>query len=311
MSSDDDESREVIPRTNPEWTNPSIRTYPSRVVPANENVMRKRNLARIFQRTGPSSSLKTMEDFRLMKNFNVNSPFRQNMSNNREFQLEFDVRQLKPEEIHVKSIGNQQEKQKNKTNDMVKNFQRDGTISLPNSVNDTRLMDNFSVNSPFQQNVSENRKFQLEFDTHRFNPNRIHTESFGNQLFAQSMQQGQNKMNDMATDFQRAGTSSRLGTVEDFPLTDDLKDFNPVQEDSYGNKRFQQVFDTRRCKPDDIIIITSGNMLVVYCKYEEKENEISVSREYSGQIMLPEEVNTELLMSTISADGTLKISAPL
>lgn len=110
MSSDDDESREVIPRTNPEWTNPSIRTYPSRVVPANENVMRKRtkkmiNLARIFQRTGPSSSLKTMEDFRLMKNLNDNSPFRQNMSNNREFQLEFDVRQLKPEEIHVKSIG--------------------------------------------------------------------------------------------------------------------------------------------------------------------------------------------------------------
>lgn len=154
MSSDNDESREVIPRTNPEWTNPSIWT--------------------------------------------------------------FDVRQLKPEEIHVKSI-----------------------------------------------------------------------------------------------EFQRAGTSSRLVTVEDFRLTDDLNDFNPVQEDSYGNQRFQLVFDTRRCKPDDIIIRTSGNMLVVYCKYEEKENEISVSREYSRQFMLPKEVNPDLLMSTISADGTLKISAPL
>lgn len=89
-------------------------------------------------------------------------------------------------------------------------------------------------------------------------------------------------MNDMVIDLQRVGISSRLEIVEDFLLMDDLKDFNLVQEDLYGNKRFQQVFDICRCKLDDIIIRIFGNMFVVYCKYEEKENEILVFWEYSG-----------------------------
>lgn len=102
----DYDRREVMPRTDPVWG------YQSTVAPTMENEMRKmtqemNNMAKNFQRSGPASGLKTVEDLRLVEDFNVNNPVQEDVYGNRMFQLGFDVRQFRPEEIHIKTNGNQ------------------------------------------------------------------------------------------------------------------------------------------------------------------------------------------------------------
>lgn len=48
-----------------------------------------------------------VEDSRLSENFRMDNPVVQDRSGSRKFHLEFDVRQFKPEEIEVKTFGNQ------------------------------------------------------------------------------------------------------------------------------------------------------------------------------------------------------------
>lgn len=102
----DYDRREVVPRADPGWM------YPSPGAPTMENEMRRmtqelNNMARNFQRTGPAGGLKSVEDLRLTEDFKVNNPVHQDVFGNRKFQLEFDVRQFRPEEIHIKTNGNQ------------------------------------------------------------------------------------------------------------------------------------------------------------------------------------------------------------
>lgn len=119
------------------------------------------------------------------------------------------------------------------------------------------------------------------------------------------------ELNNMARNFQRTGPAGGLKSVEDLRLTEDFKVNNPVQQDVFGNRKFQLEFDVRQFRPEEIHIKTNGNQLSVHCKHEEKENGKSAFREYNRQFILPKEVNPEHLTSKLSADGMLNIEAPL
>jgi HSP20 family molecular chaperone IbpA len=102
----DYDRRDLVPRIDSGWT------YPTPAMSTMEGEMRKmtqemNNMARNFQRVGPASGLKSVEDLRLTEDFNVNNPVHQDVYGNRRFQLEFDLRQFRPEEIHIKTCGNQ------------------------------------------------------------------------------------------------------------------------------------------------------------------------------------------------------------
>ncbi|XP_069120822.1 heat shock protein Hsp-16.41-like [Argopecten irradians] len=49
----------------------------------------------------------TVDDWRLSENFRMDNPIREEHDGSRKFYLQFDVRQFKPEEINVKTNGNQ------------------------------------------------------------------------------------------------------------------------------------------------------------------------------------------------------------
>ncbi|XP_061188211.1 heat shock protein 30C-like [Saccostrea echinata] len=130
-------------------------------------------------------------------------------------------------------------------------------------------------------------------------------------LMENEMRKMTQEMNNMTRNFQRMGPASGLKSVEDMRLTEDFNVNNPVQQDIYGNRRFQLEFDLRQFRPEEIHIKTTGNQLSVHCKHEEKENGKSSFKEYNRQFVLPKEVNPEHLTSKLSADGTLHITAPL
>lgn len=52
-------------------------------------------------------NLPSVDDWRLTENFRLDNPIKQDYDGSRKFYLQFDVRQFKPEEIHVKTSGNQ------------------------------------------------------------------------------------------------------------------------------------------------------------------------------------------------------------
>lgn len=59
-----------------------------------------------FQRVGPNSGLNTVGDFRLTEDFNYNNPVQEDLFGKRKFQLEFDTRRCKPDDIFIKTPGN-------------------------------------------------------------------------------------------------------------------------------------------------------------------------------------------------------------
>lgn len=178
------------------------------------------------------------------------------------------------------TIGNAMRKKIQKKINLAWVFQRAGPRK---TLEDPQLMEHFNVMQPVRQVKPEIA------DT-----------------FAQSMQAEMNKMNSMVTDFRDDGIRSRPKTMDNF----DFNYTNPIQDDSNGNKVFQLVFDTRKCKPDDILIDTYGKGLAVHCMYEEEENGVTVSRKYFREYLLPSKLNQDLLKHEVSADGTLKISIP-
>ncbi|XP_048777307.1 major egg antigen-like [Ostrea edulis] len=142
----DYDRRELVPRIDSGWT------YPSLPASTMEGEMRKmtqemNNMARNFQRAGPASGQKTVEDLRLTEDFNVNNPVHQDVYGNRRFQLEFDLHQFKPEEIRIKTSGNQLSvhcKQEDKENGRSVFREYNRQFVLPKEVNPEHLTSKLS-----------------------------------------------------------------------------------------------------------------------------------------------------------------------
>ena len=79
------------------------------------------------------------------------------------------------------------------------------------------------------------------------------------------------------------------------------------------DKNFQISLDTSSYRPDEIKIdINANNVLTVEAKHEEKSDDGNrhVSRHFSRKYTLPQGCNAETVMSNLSADGVLMITAP-
>lgn len=89
-------------------------------------------------------------------------------------------------------------------------------------------------------------------------------------------------------------------------------------------------FDVSQYSPEEIVVKTVDNKLLVSCdftwkttfflqnfcsqvhaKHEEKSETKSVYREYNREFLLPKGVNPETIRSSLSKDGVLTVDAPL
>ncbi|GJQ72833.1 hypothetical protein Trydic_g1482 [Trypoxylus dichotomus] len=91
-----------------------------------------------------------------------------------------------------------------------------------------------------------------------------------------------------------------------------LDDLNsPLVQDDGNSKCLKLRFDVSQYSPEEIVVKTVDNKLLVHAKHEEKTESKSVYREYNREFLLPKGTNPEQIKSSLSKDGVLTVEAPL
>ncbi|XP_015600592.1 alpha-crystallin B chain isoform X1 [Cephus cinctus] len=86
---------------------------------------------------------------------------------------------------------------------------------------------------------------------------------------------------------------------------------SPLIQDEGNNKMLKLRFDVSQYTPEEIVVKTVDNKLLVHAKHEEKTESKSVYREYNREFLLPKGTNPESIKSSLSKDGVLTVEAPL
>jgi len=90
---------------------------------------------------------------------------------------------------------------------------------------------------------------------------------------------------------------------------DDLN--SPLIQQDGNEKSLKLRFDVSQYAPEEIVVKTVDNKLLVHAKHEEKTESKSVYREYNREFLLPKGTNPEHIKSSLSKDGVLTVEAPL
>ncbi|XP_034952410.1 alpha-crystallin B chain isoform X2 [Chelonus insularis] len=86
---------------------------------------------------------------------------------------------------------------------------------------------------------------------------------------------------------------------------------SPLIQDEGDNKMLKLRFDVSQYTPEEIVVKTVDNKLLVHAKHEEKTESKTVYREYNREFLLPKGTNPETIKSSLSKDGVLTVEAPL
>lgn len=89
--------------------------------------------------------------------------------------------------------------------------------------------------------------------------------------------------------------------------SDDAK--TVIEKDEFGRPVFRVRFNVSEYKPDEVNVKMDAQKLIVNAKHEEKAGQRSVSREYSREINIPDEIDPMAQHCTISSDGVLTAEA--
>lgn len=80
-----------------------------------------------------------------------------------------------------------------------------------------------------------------------------------------------------------------------------------IQEDG-EEKKLKLRFDVAQYTPEEIVVKTVDNKLLVHAKHEEKSESKSVYREYNREFLLPKGTNPELIRSSLSKVKSFSVS---
>ncbi|BES90326.1 unnamed protein product [Nesidiocoris tenuis] len=86
---------------------------------------------------------------------------------------------------------------------------------------------------------------------------------------------------------------------------------SPLIQDEGDNKMLKLRFDVSQYQPEEIVVKTVDNKLLVHAKHQEQSESKSVYREYNREFLLPKGTNPESIKSSLSKDGVLTVEAPL
>ena len=73
-----------------------------------------------------------------------------------------------------------------------------------------------------------------------------------------------------------------------------------IKEDAGGSQELKLRFDVSEYAPEEIMVKTVDNKLLVHAKHEEVGGGKSVYREYNREFLLPTGTNPELIKSSLS-----------
>jgi len=86
---------------------------------------------------------------------------------------------------------------------------------------------------------------------------------------------------------------------------------SPLIQDEGDGKSLKLRFDVSKYSPEEIVVKTVDNKLLVHAKHEENSDTKAVYREYNREFLLPKGTNPEAIKSSLSKDGVLTVVAPL
>jgi len=112
---------------------------------------------------------------------------------------------------------------------------------------------------------------------------------------------------------QTTNNSSALSPLRtNLPKPNYISEMNsPLIQEDGDNKVLKLRFDVSQYAPEEIVVKTVDQKLLVHAKHEEKTDTKSVYREYNREFLLPKGVNPESIRSSLSKDGVLTVDAPL
>nr|AHE77382.1 small heat shock protein [Lissorhoptrus oryzophilus] len=75
--------------------------------------------------------------------------------------------------------------------------------------------------------------------------------------------------------------------------------------------KFQVILDVQQFSPNEVTVKTSGNSIIVEGKHDEKQDEHGfISRHFVRRYLLPTDHDIEQVVSSLSSDGILTVTAP-
>ncbi|KAK3580887.1 hypothetical protein CHS0354_008172 [Potamilus streckersoni] len=101
--------------------------------------------------------------------------------------------------------------------------------------------------------------------------------------------------------------------VSDLPLKRQLEQIRvPVVTEEDGTRRMKVQVDVSSFKPEEVSVTVKEDQVTIHAKHDERSDTSQVYHEFSRTFTIPEGVDAETLMSSLSRDGVLTItSAPL
>ncbi|XP_065363867.1 heat shock protein beta-1 [Calliphora vicina] len=112
--------------------------------------------------------------------------------------------------------------------------------------------------------------------------------------------------------FFESTSSTTNSALSSRPKQNYISDMNsPLIQEDGDNKVLKLRFDVSQYAPEEIVVKTVDQKLLVHAKHEEKSDTKSVYREYNREFLLPKGVNPESIRSSLSKDGVLTVDAPL
>merc|ERR1712045_255157 len=129
-------------------------------------------------------------------------------------------------------------------------------------------------------------------------------------------------INRESSSFRKAGTSDTNGDTEMLPgvtgamgghsaWLQGLKSPLIAEQSGEKEKELKLRFDVSQYSPEEIMVKTVDNKLLVHAKHEENTDGNSVFREYNREFLLPSGTDPEAIKSSLSKDGILTVEAPL
>ena len=128
-------------------------------------------------------------------------------------------------------------------------------------------------------------------------------------------QEWEDEIERMRSDFfqLKPNANGKLDALSDkMSVKDTMDDTKTViEKDHNGRPVFRARFNVHEYKPEEVNVKMEANKIIVYAKHEEKDGHKSVSREFSREVNIPNEVDPMALQCTISKDGILTVEAPM
>ncbi|KAF5283946.1 hypothetical protein FQA39_LY17187 [Lamprigera yunnana] len=95
------------------------------------------------------------------------------------------------------------------------------------------------------------------------------------------------------------------------PWRNEITKQNSGSTISADKDKFQVILDVQQFSPNEIVVKTSSNSIIVEGKHEEKQDEHGfISRHFVRRYVLPQDHDIESVLSSLSSDGVLTVTAP-